>query len=321
MLETEASVSPARSAFAKLLAAATFVLVFAGGLVTSTGSSLAVPDWPLSYGQFFPPMVGGVAIEHGHRMIAGTVGLMTALLAVWTWRTEVRPAVRRLAAAALAAVVVQAVLGGVTVLLLLPTVVSVGHAALGQAFFCLVVALAVVTGSDWQRVRRSGSDAPLRRLTVTLAGALFAQLLLGAVMRHTGAGLAIPDFPLAFGRLVPELGSTAVAIHFAHRAWALVVAALVFGTALRVVRRHGAEARLVRPAALLVAGVCLQVFLGALTIWSQKAPLPTTAHVAVGAFLLAASIALAIRAHARFDGLPVAGAAVPRGVATERSSA
>jgi cytochrome c oxidase assembly protein subunit 15 len=295
--------------------------VFAGGLVTSTGSSLAVPDWPLSYGQFFPPMVGGVAIEHGHRMIAGTVAMLTAVLAVWTWRVERRPAVRRLAAVALGAVVLQALLGGITVLWLLPTAVSVGHAALGQTFFCLVVVLALVTGRDWPRIERGGADGMLRRFAVATSAAIFVQLLLGAVMRHTGAGLAIPDFPLAFGRIVPDLSSSAVAIHFAHRTWALVVAALAAATTVRVLRDHGGEARLVRPAALLVAGLCLQVLLGAVTIWSAKAPLPTTAHVATGAFLLATSIVLTIRVHARFTGIALPRAAIERPLAPERSSA
>ncbi|MGH7896777.1 MAG: COX15/CtaA family protein, partial [Candidatus Binatia bacterium] len=122
--------SPWRNHFAKVTVAATFGLVFAGGLVTSTGSALSVPDWPLSFGQMFPPMVGGVRFEHGHRMIAGTVGMLMLVLAIWTWREEPRSSVRRLAAAALAAVVVQALLGGITVLYLLPTAVSVAHAGL-----------------------------------------------------------------------------------------------------------------------------------------------------------------------------------------------
>src|SRR5262249_10200268 len=139
----------ARHRFALFTAAATFVLIFVGGLVTSTGSSLAVPDWPLSYGQFFPPMVGGILYEPGHRMVAGMVAALTAALAIWTWWEEPRSSVRWLGVAAFVAILLQAVLGGVTVLLRLPTAVSVSHAALAQAFFCLVVALALITGPDW----------------------------------------------------------------------------------------------------------------------------------------------------------------------------
>src|SRR5882724_10770622 len=215
---------PSRHVFARLTAASTFVLIFVGGLVTSTGSSLSVPDWPLSYGQLFPPMVGGIFYEHGHRMVAGTVAILTAALAIWTWREEPRSSVRRLAVAALCAVLLQALLGGVTVLLRLPTIVSVSHAALAQAFFCLVISVALTTSRGWLADDRAANpDDPLRRLAITTTAAVYLQLLLGAVMRHTGAGLAIADFPLAQGRLVPDLGSFPVAIHFAHRVGALVV--------------------------------------------------------------------------------------------------
>src|SRR5205823_2365123 len=133
-------------------AAATFVLLFVGGLVTSTGSGLAVPDWPLSFGQVFPPMVGGVLFEHGHRLAASTVGTLTLVLALWTALKEPRPGVRVLALVALFAVILQGVLGGVTVLYKLPLGVSLTHACLAQMFFCLTVVLAVVTGTGWQRL-------------------------------------------------------------------------------------------------------------------------------------------------------------------------
>src|SRR5499425_542003 len=130
-------------------AVATFVLLFVGGLVTSTGSGLAVPDWPLSFGQVFPRMEGGVLFEHGHRLVASAVGLLTLVLALWLVVREPRPGVRALGLLALFAVVLQGVLGGVTVLYKLPLAVSVSHACLAQAFFCLTVALAVVTGPGW----------------------------------------------------------------------------------------------------------------------------------------------------------------------------
>ena len=297
-IASSSSYFPWRHRFAVVTAGATFVLIFVGGLVTSTGSSLSVPDWPLSYGQFFPPMVGGVFYEHGHRMVAGTVALFTAALTLWTWREEPRAPVRRLAAFALVAILLQAVLGGVTVLLRLPTAVSVSHAALAQAFFCLMVSLVVVTGRDWVSESRIGNaDAWLARLTVATTGAVYLQLLLGAVMRHSGAGLAIPDFPLAYGRIVPEIGSFAVGIHFAHRAGALLVALLVLATAARAFQARRADPRRTRLALLLVLLLGIQLTLGATIIWSRKAVLPTTAHVAVGAALLATSLVLALRCH------------------------
>src|SRR3990167_2457625 len=123
--------------YAQFTAIATFVLLIAGGLVTSTDSGLAVPDWPLSYGMWFPPMVGGIFYEHGHRMIAGVVGLMILGLAAWLWMRETRRWVRVLGYSAAGAVVLQALLGGLTVLLLLPPSVSIAHACLGQGVFVL----------------------------------------------------------------------------------------------------------------------------------------------------------------------------------------
>ena len=286
---------PWRHRFAIFTAAATFFLIFVGGLVTSTGSSLSVPDWPLSYGQFFPPMVGGVLYEHGHRMVAGLVAIATAGLAFWTWREEPRASVRRLAGVAVGAVLLQAVLGGVTVLLRLPTAVSVAHAALAQAFFCLVVSLAVVTARDWALESSGGDDALLRRLAAATTAVVYLQLLIGAVVRHTGSGMAIPDFPLAYGKLVPELASFPIGIHFAHRVGALVVVVFVSATALRVFGAHADDARLKIPAGTLVALVALQIALGASIIWSRKAVFPTTAHVAVGAAILATSLVIALR--------------------------
>ncbi|MGH7821514.1 MAG: COX15/CtaA family protein, partial [Candidatus Binatia bacterium] len=243
-------------------------------------------------------MVGGVFYEHGHRMIAGTVAILTAVLALWTWRGEERRAVRRLAIAALGAVCLQAALGGITVLFLLPTPVSVAHACLGQIFFCMVVTLALVTGRAWLAAERRpapAGSAPPGQIAAATTGIVFVQLVLGAVMRHTGAGLAIPDFPLAFGRIVPELATAAVTIHFLHRIGAVVVTAFVLWTAARVVRAHSDEPLLVRPALLLVALVSVQILLGAVTIWTEKATLPTTAHVAAGAAILATSLALTLR--------------------------
>src|SRR5438132_742659 len=125
-------------------AASTFVLLFVGGLVTSTGSALAVPDWPLSFGQVFPPMVGGVLFEHGHRLVATLVGCLTLVLALWIAIAEPRPAVRASGLVALFAVVLQGVLGGVTVLYKLPLAVSGTHACPAPTFFCLTVAAALV---------------------------------------------------------------------------------------------------------------------------------------------------------------------------------
>ena len=136
--------------FAVLTALSTFILIFVGGLVTSTASGLSVPDWPLSFGQVFPPMKGGVVYEHSHRMVAAFVGVLTTVLAIWIYRCDKRIWLRWLGFIALIAIILQGVLGGATVLLSLPTEVSVAHACIAQAFFCLTVSLAVFTNPRWK---------------------------------------------------------------------------------------------------------------------------------------------------------------------------
>jgi cytochrome c oxidase assembly protein subunit 15 len=277
--------------FAVATAAATVLLIFAGGLVTSTESGLSVPDWPLSYGRLMPPMVGGILYEHGHRMVATAVGILTVILAVWLFRREPRRWVRLLGYGALAAVIAQGVLGGLTVLFLLPTAVSVAHACLAQTFFCLVVTIAVVTSPGW-RDGRPADGAPLARMGAATVGVIFLQLLVGAIMRHTQAGLAIPDFPLAFGRVVPPIRSFPVAIHFAHRLGALAVAGCVFAClALAMAsRRPGLK----RVALVMASLVLVQIALGAATVLSRKAVPVTTAHVATGALLLGTTLAFTL---------------------------
>ena len=274
--------------FAVVTVVATLGLIVAGGLVTSTESGLSVPDWPLSYGRLMPPMVGGVFYEHGHRMVATTVGILTVVLAAWLAKREPRRWVRRLSYLAVATVVAQGVLGGLTVIFLLPTAVSVAHACLAQTFFCLVVTLAVVTSPRWLP-QPASLRLPASRLAALAAGAVFVQLVLGAVMRHTKAGLAIPDFPLSLGRVVPPIDSFPVAIAFAHRAWALVVAGVVFAAAAAAYR-----AGLRRSAIFLGTLVPAQIALGALTVLSRKGVAVTTAHVATGALLLGTSLALSL---------------------------
>lgn len=289
--------------FAWLVVGATFVLIFIGGLVTSTESGLAVPDWPTTYGQFmfsFPlsQMVGGIFYEHGHRMVASIVGMLTVILAVWLWWKEPRKWVRNLGGLALLAVIVQGLLGGLTVIFLLPLPISVAHGALAQAFFCLTISLALFTSSEWQKPRTKIDDAhgpALRTLTTITTTLIFVQLLLGAIMRHTKSGLAIPDFPLAFGRIIPPLENFHVAVHFAHRLGALIVTGFIVWTVARIFRYYRNEPWLRRPATLLSVAIATQLTLGAFTIWTQKAVIITTAHVATGALILGTSLALALR--------------------------
>lgn len=277
--------------FTKVVAASTLFLVFAGAMVTSTGSGLAVPDWPLSYGMLMPPMVGGIFYEHGHRMIATAVGMLTILQAVWLQRREPRRFVRRLGWISLAAVVVQGLLGGLTVILLLPRAVSVSHAALAEIFFCINVSIAFFT-SRWygqlQAVEKG--DAPSGPATALMV-LVFLQVVAGAVMRHLGAGLAIPDFPLSFGRIVPEFTSGAIVAAYVHRVGGAVVAAAVIAMAVRL-RRFGQEHPLRGLAHILMVIVFAQVLLGGYVVWSGKQPHITSLHVMTGAVTLAVSVVL-----------------------------
>src|SRR5438874_9107420 len=176
--------------FTKFVAAATLFLIFAGAMVTSTGSGLAVPDWPLSYGRLMPPMVGGIFYEHGHRMIAATVGFLTVLQAIWLQLRAPKRRLRILGWCSVGAVIAQGVLGGLTVLFLLPKAISIAHAGLAEIFFCLNVSIAFLTSARWSS-----------RPSFVLPLIVYGQILLGALMRHLGAGLAIPDFPLSFGHV------------------------------------------------------------------------------------------------------------------------
>lgn len=288
--------------FACFLAACTLLLIAAGGMVTSTGSGLAVPDWPNTYGQFmftFPMknMVGGIFYEHGHRLIASTVGFLTIILAVWIWKVDPRSWMRRLGFIALAAVIVQGVLGGITVLYFLPAPVSIAHAGLAEIFFCLTVAIAVFTSPRWLAPSLPlVDDGMLRRVAKTTTGLVYVQILLGAAMRHTGAGLAIPDFPLAFGRLVPPVWNAGVAIHYAHRVGALIVTLAVFALAGHVFYHHSRRRNLTRPAALLILLVATQITLGAMVVLSGRQEIINTAHVVNGALVLVTSLVLTLQA-------------------------
>jgi cytochrome c oxidase assembly protein subunit 15 len=346
---------------AVLTAGATLFLIFVGALVTSHDAGLAVPDWPTTYDEnlfVYPPSkwVGGIFYEHGHRLTASAVGLLTLVLALRLGLSEARKRsvrravrwavaglagfsllrlqdgrlamslatnaavllafevflrgapeprrwVRGLGYAALFAVCLQGLLGGLTVHLLLPLSISVAHGCLAQAFLCLAVGLAVVTSPGWRAAerstqRRSGRSGPWRLCALT-AAVVYGQLFLGALVRHKNAGLAIPDFPLAFGRLVPPLDSGAVLLHFAHRIGALLVSAFLLVTAVRLLRHRGAGAGLKLLAGLVLLLLGLQLTLGAFAVWTRLAPLPTSLHVVTGAAILGISVLLALRSYQR----------------------
>ena len=303
------SYQPRLHRYALLTAGCTFVLLLAGALVTSTGSSLAVPDWPLSFGKFFPEMKGGVLFEHGHRMVAGTVALLTLGLAIYTQMIEKRSWVKRLAWCALGAVLLQAVLGGVTVLLHLPTEVSVAHAGLAQIFFCLIVSLSLVTSKNWiedgdRKIKSTGGS--IRTAALTTTAIIYLQILIGAVTRHSGFGLAIPDWPLSFGQLLPNEWSGAILLQFSHtRVGAFIVLTLVNWLSFKVCTQYTDEKALFWPAASAALLVWLQCFLGILVISTENSIVPTSVHVITGAALLASMLVLTLNSFRLFPKEPV----------------
>jgi cytochrome c oxidase assembly protein subunit 15 len=305
--------------FALLTAAATAVLIFAGGLVTSTGSGLSVPDWPNSYGWFmftFPieNWVGGIFYEHSHRLIASTVGFLILVLAFWLWRAEPRRWVRRLGFIALGAVITQGMLGGITVLWYLPDPISIAHASLAQIVFCLTTAIALVTSPGWHNsYERRGrgdlstvalakvDDRLLQRVARVTLAVIYVQIVVGATMRHTDAGLAIPDFPWMFGHLIPDHWDPKIAVHFAHRVGALCVTVMLLATTGHVFAHHRHRLELLRPSILLLVLLTVQITLGALTILSRKEFVINSLHVVTGACVLVTTLILTLRAHrARF---------------------
>lgn len=266
-----------RIAFARMTAASAFFLLIAGGLVTSTGSGLSVPDWPLSFGTILPPMVGGVFFEHGHRLIAGIVALSTFGLTFWIWKEEPRGWLRWTAGATALAILLQALLGGLTVLLKLPPQVSIAHACLGQAVFCLLLVLADGSGS----APEGKAPAGLWKLAAAAAAAVFLQLVLGALIRHAGSGIG------------------------KHLLWALIVVSLLTLLSTRVIG-YSSPAFLRLPAWLLAGLFPLQLGLGLASYLSRRSLLSldyrqaaavTTAHLGLGALLLGACVILALRAY------------------------
>ncbi|MBZ5560627.1 MAG: COX15/CtaA family protein [Acidobacteriia bacterium] len=287
--------------FSKFLAGCTVLLILAGSLVTSNDAGLSVPDWPTSYGWnmfTFPPSmwVANILYEHGHRLIASSVGFLTIIMAAWLWFAEPRRWLRWFGVAALGAVIAQGALGGLTVLFFLPAAISTAHAGLAEIFFCMTVAIALFTSPRWIA---SGAepvdDALLRTVATTTTVLIYAQILVGATMRHTGAGLAIPDFPWMFGHVIPDHWSNAIAIHFTHRIGALLVTLAVLATATHVWFHHGDRRELTRPATLILLLVATQVTLGALTVLTQRNVWINSVHVVCGALVLTTSLVITLR--------------------------
>jgi cytochrome c oxidase assembly protein subunit 15 len=246
--------------------------------------------------------------EHSHRLSAMMMGLLTGALAVWIWLTESRAWLRRLSYYAFGLVVAQGVVGGLRVLLnrieveslatSLGELIAMLHACLAQAFACVLIAVAVSSSRGWaagpnhvgQGVGRVGS---------LCCKALFLQLAIAAVMRHSGAGLAIPSFPWSTpdGGLLPVIWNFRVGIQFAHRVMAIVIAILIVVLAVAVWRDGATPTSMRAGSAALVALVAVQIALGASIIRTYRAPMVTTGHVIVGALTLVTAFWITWVAH------------------------
>jgi cytochrome c oxidase assembly protein subunit 15 len=276
------------------VAGATFFLIIAGALVTSNDAGLATETWPLSNGQFFPRMVGNLKWEHGHRAVATSVGFLTIGLVIFLFWKEPRRWVRRLGLLALLGVIVQGLLGGLTVKLMLPLWVSTAHATLAQLFFCTTVALAVFTSKSWTQYDLSLEEKetlPVRYVCAAAAATILLQLVLGATLRHS----ATWDKHLPTDLLL------------AHIVGAMAVVVILASASFMILRRHAGVTFLTRPATFAVALLGLQLLLGVAAYLSRLRspddPQPlhpmigiTVAHVACGALVFATTIVMTLRA-------------------------
>jgi heme A synthase len=256
---------------AVVTACATYVLLLVGGMVHGTGSGLACPDWPTCYGSFFPRMEGGVLFEHSHRLFASAVGLLTIALAV----ALARAGRWQIALVAVALVVFQGVLGGLTVLFQLPDLVSTGHLAVSMIFFALTLYVAFSTSNaSIAQVSRGA-----RNWLNVATWAVFGQIVLGALVRHTESGLACSGWALCHGSLWPVDAHPATRLHMLHRISGVLVALLIFVTAWALRRTHPRLAR------ALPALVILQIALGLASVRTGLSLWAVQAHLAVAAAL------------------------------------
>jgi len=306
--------------FAWLTCIATLLLICSGGMVTSKGVGLAVPDWPTTFGynMFLFPVskwVGGILFEHTHRLMGSIVGFLTIILAMWLWLSENRQWVRNLGVIALGGVIVQGVLGGLRVTMMKDEI-GIFHACIAQAFLGLLVVIALVTTNFWRTLENRPVDiqnfASTKTLAVAITIAIYVQLGLGATMRHQHRDLAILDFPTANGAWIPDTSATTLAkinawrdgqglsavtafqiwLQIVHRFLALVIATAIIAFCLRVLREAPGFIALKRLSIFWVAGLACQIALGAWTIWSNKAADIATAHVALGAVMLSFGVSI-----------------------------
>jgi cytochrome c oxidase assembly protein subunit 15 len=292
-----AEYKPKLAIYSLLVVFATTFLLYAGGFTTSIGAGMVFPDWPLSNGSLNPEgwlQDQAMMAEHSHRLLGATIGLLTLSLAIWVWLKDSRTWMRHLAMAALVAVIIQGLLGGFRVLFNSLQFAMI-HGCVAQLFLCILVSIAAGQSPWWFRKfpeskNHRKASSKVKRLGLIVCGLIFLQLIVGAVMRHSGAGLAIPTFPLTpEGGFIPETWNFRVITHFAHRAMALVIFLTYLYWGSGIVTSHLLDKRIKGIAWTGILLLFTQVSLGAMVIWTSRSPIPTTVHMLVGAFLFAVS--------------------------------
>ncbi len=300
---------PALAWLAWFTVAWTLVLLFMGGFTTSIGAGMAFLDWPLSDGSLNPEgwlQDQDMFAEHSHRLLGAQVGILVMALGIWLFFREKRRWMRLLGASAFVLVSIQGVLGGGRVLFdqlnidsdhnLLAQTLAIIHACAAQIFLCVIVAMAVALSRPWIEGRAGltgPAGASVKTWGIVACVTIFVQLILGAVMRHHHAGMAIPFFPYASpDSLLPAVWNFHVGIHFAHRVGAVVVTAAILVFAWKLFRDEKTSLVLKLLACAMVLLLAVQIYLGASIIWTYRNPYPTTLHVIVGALILALSWAL-----------------------------
>lgn len=313
---------------ALLTSVATLLLIFMGGLVTSHGAGMSVPDWPNSYGYnmwLYPPSQwwnkGGIFYEHSHRLMGTVVGMCAIVLAGLAWKMERRTWVRYLAYSVLGLVIFQGLLGGLRVIFV-ELKLAVIHAVVAQVFFCVTALAAMVTSKWWNAAPNLAwsedyeEGRKLIRIAAITLGVVFAQLLIGSIMRHYQAGLAIPDLPLAYGKVLPPITAEGLTnanahrafnlqldhvslaqiwTHFGHRVGAVAVSVVTIWLSVMVYHKHRGKTALVTPASWLMALLVVQFTLGIITVLKRKPADIASAHVAVGALVLVTCFVLLVR--------------------------
>jgi cytochrome c oxidase assembly protein subunit 15 len=305
--------------YAVFVAAGILALICSGGLVTSHGAGMAVPDWPNSFGynMFLFPVsrwVGGVLFEHTHRLIATVVGILTIGLCVFMAVAENRKWVKWLGGIALLTVIIQGVLGGLRVTEH-NQLLGLFHGCLAQLYFCLVATTALATSRFWRRIEHNQSELrPVRFWTVLVTAMVFVQLAMGASMRHSHSGLSIPDFPTAYGKVLPPLDAGSIArinhareaqaappitaglilMQYIHRVWAVFIVIGIASVGTAILRTRALVGQVRFGAAVWIFLVVIQFGLGAWTIWSNKAADIATSHVFVGALTLMTGALLSV---------------------------